>query len=773
MSFKKSSSPFIASLLVASTLSWAAHAEHINRIIIEGNKRVERSTIESYLTIKQGDNLTQEKQDASIKSLFNTALFDNVKITHNAGTMYVQVEETPLVIKVSIKGNSKVSSKKIMEEVMTKQGSSLRLSDIEYDKNKIIEMYKKAGRFAVQVTPDVKKLENNRVKVTFNVIEGPKTAVKTIRFVGNNNYRNDELRSVILTKETAWYRFLDSNDTYDPDRMEADKRFLTDFYNSVGFADFKILSASAELSPTKDHFVLTYAIEEGQKYQFGNIEIQNNLKEVKTDLLSKKIKVRKGKLFNGNLIDKTEDAIGEWLGDHGYPLVDVNHEMVKNPITNTVDIKFIVDKASKVFVRKINIRGNLKTHEKVIRREFKIAEGDVLNRSQIVNAHRNLSRLDYFDPKILVDAKQTEIPGRYDINVDLQEKSTSSIGLDIGYNTASGPFARLSYEDRNVLGTGRDFNASVHKAKRSSTYSVGLTDPYFMDKNLSLGTALSYTTTSSKGLHSHSFLGDNSPYALDTKSARVTAGYDLIDDLKHSINYTIKHDDLRVSQKQDSKFIKEQVGKYTTSEIGHSLILDKTDNINMPKSGFAIIGTQSYAGVGGNNKYLKHDITTDIYSSYADNKYTLKLSGSLGDIRAPNGHTVRINDRFNLGDASMRGFAPQGIGPRDKKTGEGLGGKKYYSATAELLFPIGMPQEFNLTGALFTDIGGVYDFDIKKGSDYRRDEVHDSKDARISYGVGLIWNTRIAPIRIDYAFRFRKKSYDEVQPWHLRFSTHF
>ena len=756
--------------MVASALSWTAQAEHISHIVVDGNKRVETATIESYLKVKVGDELTPTNQDASIKSLFDTSLFDNVKITHSGSTMYVHVEETPLVIKVLIKGNSKVSSKKINAEVMTKAGSSLRLSDIEYDKHKIIEMYKKSGRFAVRVTPDIKKLENNRVRVTFNVVEGPKTGVKTIRFVGNNNYRNAELRSIILTKESAWYRFLESNDTYDPDRMETDKQFLTEFYKSVGFADFKVLSSNAELSPTKDYFIITYAIEEGQKYKFGDVEIQNNLTEVKTDYLRRKIKVHKGKTFNGSAIDRTEDAIGEWLGDHGYPLVDVDHELTKDPITHIARVRFTVNKAEKTFVRKINIRGNLKTHEKVIRREFKIAEGDILNRSQIVKAHRNLRRLDYFE-KVELNPKPTAQPGRYDIDVDVQEKSTSSIGLDVGYNTASGPFSRLSYDDKNVLGTGKDFNTSIQVSKRSVSYNIGLTEPYFMDKNLSLTTSAFYTHVGSNGIQSHSFLGETAPYRMKSEGARVGIGYGLIDDLTHDVFYTIKHDNLTSPNGKTSIFITEQMGKFTTSAIGQSLTLDKTDNINMPKSGFLLAGTQEFAGSGGDNKYLKHDLTANLYSSYSENKYTLKLSGSLGDIRAPGNHKVRIIDRFNLGDATMRGFAPQGIGPRAKTTLESLGGKRYYSASAELQFPIGMPQEFNLTGAVFTDVGGVYDVDIPKG--YNKDSIWDSKDARISYGVGLIWNTRIAPIRIDYAFRLRKKSYDEVQPWHLRFSTHF
>lgn len=764
---------FITSLLVASALSSAAEAERVSNIIIEGNKRVETPTIEDYMTLKPGDEITQAAEDASIKSLYDTSLFDNVKITHTGSTLYVHVEETPLVVKVLIKGNSKLSSKKINTEVLTKAGSSLRMSDIEADKNKIIEMYKKSGRFAVRVNPEIKKLENNRVRVIFNVMEGPKTGVRKIRFVGNNYYRNNELKSIILTKESAWWRFLESNDTYDPDRMEVDKQFLTNFYQSVGYADFKVLSSSAELAPTKDYFIITYAIEEGAKYKFGDIELQNNLREVKTDHLKKKIKARKGRTFNANNIEKTEDAIGEWLANHGYPQVNVYHELEKNPVTRTVNVKIIVDKSDKVFVRKINIRGNLKTHEKVIRREFKIAEGDVLNRSQLTKAYRNLRRLDYFE-KVEINPKPTNSASKYDIDVDVQEKSTSSIGLDVGYNTSSGPFSRISYEDRNVLGTGKDFTAAVQVGKRNTSYSAGITEPYFLDKNVALSTSAFYTHVGSNGIQSHGFFGETTPYKMISKGGRVGAGYNLIDDLSHDVFYTIKQDHLTAPKADSSIFIIEQMGKFSTSSVGHSLTLDKTDNINMPKSGMVITGTQEFAGVGGNNKYLKHDLTASLYSSYADNKYTLKLSGSIGDIRAPHKHEVRILDRFNLGDASMRGFAPSGIGPRDKRTGESLGGKKYYSATAELQFPIGLPQEFNLTGAFFTDVGAVYDLDIPKNNPYyNKDTVYNSKDARVSYGVGLIWNTRIAPIRIDYALRLRKKSYDEVQPWHLRFSTHF
>lgn len=762
------------SLMAASLLTsiTSEASQIVNKIIVDGNQRVEASTIENYLDVHPGENFTDAKQKSAVRNLFKTSLFDEIKVRYDSGIVHVHVHETPLVIKIQIKGNSKISSKNINKEIMTKVGSSLRESDLEYDKNKIIEMYKRSGRFAVKVKPEIKKLANNRVTVTFKVIEGPKTAVKVIRFVGNDHYTGNELKSILATKEKAWYRFLESSDTYDPDRIEHDKTRLKYFYESLGYADFKVLSANAELSPSKDYFIVTYAIDEGQKYKFGKITLENNLKDIKTQYLKKRIKTIKGRTFNGSSIELTEDTIIDWLSSIGYQQVDIDHVMEKDLSTKTVNITYVVNKAAPAYVNKINIRGNLKTHEKVIRREFKMAEGDLVNRSQINRAQRSLRNLDFFE-KVIVDPKQLpDTQGKYDINVDVQEKSTSSVGIDVGYSTASGPFTKLSYDDRNVLGTGKDFNTAVQFARKSSSYSVGLTEPHFLDKNLSLGGSLFYNHSGSG--HINQFWGEQNPYTLDTIGGRINTGYELANDLSHNIFYTLKQDKLTVPQNQIALFLLEARGKRTTSSIGHSFTWDKTDNIYMPKKGYVITAMQEYAGLGGQNHYLKHDITATSYSSFVDNKYTLKISGSIGDIRGMHGHTVLVNDRFNLGDQSMRGFASNGIGPRDKRTGEALGGKKYYSATAELQFPIGMPQEFGLFGALFTDVGGLYDFDIKKNVKYyTKQDINDSKAPRVSYGLGLIWNTRIAPIRVDYAFRLRKQKYDDVQPWHIRFSTHF
>jgi len=767
MKLKKS----IAFLLSAtSVLCSNAYAGKVERIIVENNKRIESSTIENYLYLKKGQEASKEAQQKSIHSLYSTSLFENVKVTYNKGTLKVYVEEMPLVVKVLFKGNSKIGTKTINKAINTKIGHSLKNRSLEEDKQKILEIYKKSGRFAATVNPVVEKLPNNRVKVVFNIMEGPKTAIKKIRFVGNRHYRDHHLRATILTKESAWWRFLSSDDTYDPDRVEYDQMLLTVFYKSVGFADFKIISANAELAATKDHFNLTFAFDEGPKYKFGRSELHNNLPGVSAKALRRMSRLSSGSIFNIKKIEKIEDNISTWLANKGYPQANVYHVLDRDRSNNIINVKFMIDPSEKIFVSNINIKGNLKTHSNVIRREFRIEEGDVYNRSYIEKGDRNLRMLNYFDT-VKVVSSPTADPRKYDLNVEVAEKSTTSIGLEGGYNSASGPFGRVSFEDRNLLGTGKYLNAGFQVSKRNTSYNFGITNPYFMGRDLSLGTSLFYTHTGSG--HASSLMGEGSPYTLNTGGGRVSLGYDLFEDLHHSIGYTIKKEELTVSSAQGSHFIREQIGKYTTSSVSQTFSYNKLDNNYMPKSGYLLVGTQEYAGLGGNNKYIKHEASISKYSSFKENAITLRLSAEGGMINGVNKHKVKISDRFNLGDQTLRGFASRGIGPADKRTAEKLGGKRYYAATGELQFPVGAPEEFNLSGAAFVDVGGVWSIDVKKDSLYSKKDVRDNMAPRISYGLGLIWNTRIAPIKVYYGFRLRKQKYDEVQPWTISLTTAF
>lgn len=740
----------------------------IRKITIEGNHRIERSTIESYLKLKPGENYNSLKEDEAIKRLYATSLFRNIKMDMSSdGNLIVSVTETPFISSVVFRGNSKIKANMLSKEIYTMAGESLSQAKIELDVKKISEIYKRSGRFATIVTPKIEDLENNRVKVIFDIAEGPKTGIKYIYFSGNENYSDSELKSIVLTKESRWFRFLDSNDTYEPDRIEYDKELLKEFYQSVGFADFRVISVSAELNNTKEYFVLTYSLEEGEKYNFGNVTIENKLTNIDITPVNKIVNIKQGSVFNMKTVENIADKIGEYFTAVGYPAVNVYPDIVKNP-DYTINIKFIIEKADKVYINKINIINNLKTEDHVIRREFKSEEDDILNRSYIEKGERNLRNLDYFE-KIGITFAQAKTKDKYDLNVEVDEKSTSSVGFDLGYNTTGGVFGRFSFLERNLVGTGKILNAGVQVSKNTTSYYGGITDPHFLDRDLSLGVS-GFINKSGRGQSVLSNTDQN--YRQHSVGGKTSLGYEIKEDLSHEIDYLIKRDTLSAPSPSSSIFLQEQMGKFITSAIGHTIAYDQRDSKIIAKNGYLVSVSQEYAGIGGDNKYLKHEVDGKYYKSFIQNKLTLKLSASGGDIAALGGRVIRISDRFNLGDYSLRGFASGGVGPREKVTNEGLGGKRYYTFSTELNFPTPVPEEFNLTGAVFMDLGSLWGVGLNKAKYQSPNGIYNDKSLRASVGFGFIWVTRFAPIRMDWGFAVKKKKYDDTQHFHLRFSTH-
>jgi outer membrane protein insertion porin family len=751
------------------TFSKVVFAEKIKSIEVRGNKRIETSTIRNYLNLDIGDRIDQQKQDAAINSLYATYLFENLNLDFKDGILKVQVEEFPLVVKVEFKGNSKINNSTLKKEIITRSGASLSNSAISADVNKIQELYKKQGRFLTKATAKIEKLKNNRTKVVFEIMEGPKSEVKNIHFIGNKKYRASELKSLILTKEKVWFKFW-SNNAYDPDKIEHDKYILKQFYNSLGYADFQVISVNPQISKNKDYFDVTYVIDEGEKYRIDKIEIQNNIKGININDLQKFIKVKKGDKYNSVVLENIAEHIADYIENKGYPEISVSADTLgKDHQKRVVNIVFVIEKAAKVYINKINISGNVKTQDKVIRREFKISEGDLFNREAIDRGERNLRGLDYFE-KLTIAPVPTEKNDKYDLNIDVQEKATANAGLEGGYSSAEGLFSRIAYHERNFLGMGKYLDTSITFGRKKVTYSLGLTEPHFLDRNLTLGTSIFIMQSGSrKGI----FGSESQPYSINSYGGRINLGYDVTNDLTHDVHYSYRHDYLKVDTPTSSHYIKEQQGKINTSAIGHSLTYDRTDNRSFPKNGYMLSGSQEYAGIGGDSKYLKNEIEAKYLISFSDNDYTLKVSGSAGIIKGINGQKVRIRDRFNMGDPTFRGFAPGGTGPRDKKSGEGLGGQKFYNITTELSFPLGLPRELNLTGNVFVDYGALWSFDTKKDSAYSKNDVYDSKKPDMSFGVGFLWLTRMAPIRVDWAVPIRKKRYDETQRWHVRFTTSF
>lgn len=758
---------YLKTLILASSLLMGstALAEKIRDVQIIGNKRIEYDTITNYLAFQKGDEFSPAMQAESIKKLYATQLFDNISIKFSNGSLIVEVKETRLVTKIQITGNSRIKTATIQKDLISHQGSSVSKADIKFDVEKIKEIYRKAGRYAVNVNAKVEELENNRAKVIFDIVEGPKTSVKYINFVGNIDYKDSELRSVIFTKESAWFRFMDTSDTYDAERVEYDKYLLKRFYTSLGYADFNIISTIAELSPTKEYFTLTYTMDEGDKYNFGDISIESNIEEVNPEDFNKFLTAQKEVIYNSSSIEKISEQINEKLANEGYTGALVYPEEVIDRDNKVVNIRFVIQKGSKTYINKIRIEGNLKTRDNAIRRRLKVNEGDLFNRSAVNKGEQNIRNLDYFESVSVETEMPENAKNKADIVIKVEEKSTSSIQFEVGYNSMEGPVGRINFVERNLIGTGKYLTAGVDKYRKKVSYHAGIIDPYFMDRDLLAG--VTFFNMDSKG-------SDELPYDLNSIGTNLRMGYEFATDLRHDIIYTIKKDRLSGGDKNaPSIFIREQYGKKVTSAISNSFTYDKTDSVVVPKNGYIVSFTETDSGLGGDTKYLKHEADFKVFKSFSNNDYTIKVSGEVGMIGGYSGKKVSISDRFNLGDFSMRGFEASGLGPRDKRTKESLGGQKYYTISTELLFPVGLPKEFNVQGAIFSDVGSLWDFDVINPANYSKQDVYNSTMPRVSVGAGIVWVTRFAPIRLDYAIPIKKEPYDKTQHWHFRFSTSF
>lgn len=761
----------LCTILLSSTIlySHAASADKVSDIVINGNHRVEKDTILNYLTLKKGEEYSEGKERESIKDLYNTNLFDDIKIKFNKGLVEVDIKETPLVTKVELQGNSRIKSSIIKKELIAHKGSFLNKSDIKADVAKIKELYRKSGRYAVSVNAKIKELDSKRATVTYQIAEGPKSSIKYINFVGNRNYKDSELKSVLITKESAWFRFLDTSDTYDPDRVDYDKFLLEKFYHSLGYADFRVISSSAQLSETKEYFTLTYTVEEGGLYKFGNISIESKVDAIDPNLFEKLISIKEGEKYNGSKLEKISEEINEKLADLGFTGAIIYPDEKKNSDTKIVDIKFIVEKGSKTYIDKIIINGNLKTRDNVIRRQLKLNEGDLFNRSAIQKGEQNLRNLDYFEKVNLEIEPSANGNNKANVKIDVEEKSTSSIQFEVGWNSIDGPVGRINFVERNLLGTGRYLTAGIDKYERKTSYNVGVTDPYFMDRDLLVG--VKFFDSESKG-------NSSTPYSQQTIAGTTQLGYEVTTDLRHDIAYMYKADKLYVANRYSpSIFIQEEFGKTNTSSVANSLTYDKTDSVVVPKNGYILSATETYAGVGGDKKYLKHEADFKLFKSFYNNDFTLKISGDAGKVHGIQKHKLGITDRYSLGDYSFRGFAPGGLGPRDTSKGdikgEGLGGKNFYTLSTELFFQIGFPKEFNVQGSVFCELGSLWGYDIKTPHLYNRDKVLDSTTPRVTVGAGIIWITRIAPISIYYGLPIKREKWDKTQPWSFRFSTSF
>ena len=744
---------FWTMLMTTTAAAQAFAAATVRDIKVEGLERVEVETVLSYVDLNKGSTASDAKLDKSLKQLYATGLFEDVSLNiKDNGLLVIKVVENPVINKVLFDGNDKVDDSMLETEVQLKPRSTFSRSRVQEDVQRILEVYKRTGRYAVVVEPQIIKRDQNRVDLIFNINEGPLAAIDKINFIGNRHYTDDDLASEIMSKESRWYRIFSSSENYDPEKTNYDKELLRRFYLKRGYADFRVISAVAELSPDKKSFVVTYVLDEGNRYKVRSTNITSDIAEVKTAELTGELELNTGDWYNSDKVEKTVSALTEELGKKGFAFVDIEPELTKDMANGEIDITYHISEGQRIFVDRINITGNTRTHDKVIRREFRIDEGDAFNTSKIRDSRRNVENLDYFS-KVNIDTVPTD-DNKADINVNVEEKSTGSFNVGVGYSTVNGALIRTGISENNFRGLGQRVGFDVGISQRAQEYNMSFTEPYFLNRRLRAGFDLFRTEEDYQ---------DEGSYDSETNGGRLRLGWNYTDDLSQQFRYTLRQDEIRNVDSTASPYIKEEAGKYINSSVGQTLVYDKRDSAINPKEGYFLSFGNDVAGVGGDEKYLKFDTKAYQYYTFAD-YYTVKLFANAGYITGYGNEDVRLSNRYYLGGSTLRGFDVAGIGARDKNTKDALGGNWMIYSGSELMFPIGL-DEVGIRGRTFVDMGMLGKPD-NMGSD-----VDYSSSPRVATGFGFQWLSPMGQIDLDFAFPIVKESYDETQVFRLNFGT--
>jgi outer membrane protein insertion porin family len=768
------SAPAPAAPPAAPPAAVAPQSGVVQRIVVEGNERIETETINSYLPIQPGDTIGPEQIDLAIKTLFKTDLFSDVSIELQGGDLIVRVVENPIVNQVVFEGNDNMKDDKLRDEVQVRPRGIFTKGKVQADVQRIVELYRRSGRISVTVTPQIVQLPQKRIDLIFEISEGPKSGVMRINFLGNRRFSDNDLRGVIVTKESRIYRFLSTNDNYDPDRLDYDQEQLRKFYRNHGYYDFRIVNTVAELAPDKNGFVITYTLDEGERYKFGKLTVNTELKKLNGAVLRQLLPIRTGQLYQDDKIEQATDALTFAAGAAGFAFVDVVPHYTANRQTHTVDVSFDVKEGPRVYVGRIDVVGNTRTLDYVIRRELLLTEGDAYNRVLVDRSKLQVKALGFFKD---VDIQQVpgDAPDRTNLQVKVTEQPTGELSFSAGYSSVDRLVTDIGISERDFGGRGQDVRAEVSIGSLRQQINLGFTEPKFLNRNLSAGVDL------------YTFRYDFTQYAgyeSDSTGGDVRFGFPLSQYLTLQARYSLHTDKVVVSASQCgpnptlSPVICNQVGSTLTSAPGYTLRWDhRNDPIN-PTRGYYAQLTQDFAGLGGNVKYIKTQGEGGWYHGFSPS-FIFSATGSAGYISGWGGDYVRVNDRFFEGGNSFRGFEIAGLGPRDTNPSydQSLGAKLFAIGTLEQTFPDGLPEQYGIKTAAFVQFGtaGLVD-NAAKRDPYTHAIISTIKDdlaLRASAGISIFWKSPLGPIEIDLAEPFLKDSYDKTQTFNFSTSTRF
>ncbi len=733
----------------------APTGQRINEVRVLGTERIEPSTVLTYMDVRVGDSMTEETLDNALKSLFGTGLFADVTLRQKGNVLEVTVLENPVISQIAFEGNDKISDDELLAEIQMRPRQVLTRNKVQADVNRLYQVYQRNGRFSVNIEPKVIKLDQNRVNLVFEVTEGDVTVIEGVRFVGNQAYDDDKLRSEISTKEDRWYRFLATDDRYDPDRVKYDEEMLRKFYLSQGYADFRVVSSTAELSKERDGFYLTFMIEEGQRYHVGDVKIRSTLRNFDATVLAPELTFKEGEWYNASEIEASIDTLTKKLEENQFTFVNVKPETTRRRDQLLVDITFNITESTPVYVERIDVSGNVRTLDKVIRREFALSEGDPFNKTKLAKSEQNIRDLGYFET-VSVQNKQGSAPDKTVVNVDVAEKSTGELSIGAGFSTADGPLADFRIRERNFLGKGQDVTLAATVAGERTEFDFSFTEPYFLDRDFSAGVDLFHITRD---------LQDESSYDSRRTGGALRFGYPLSEHWRQSLRYRIEQNEITDVQSDASRFIRDQEGERVTSAVSQRIAYDDRDSVLFPTNGMNAWFDTEWAGLGGDASYLSAQVGASWFYPIAD-RWILNVLGETGVISGLS-EDVEINERYFLGGATLRGFERAGIGPRDPATDDSLGGNYFYRGTVEMSFPIGFPEEMGILGHGFTDIGSLWDLDETDPT------ILDESSIRGAAGLGVSWRSPMGPVRADVSVPYAKEDYDREEVFRFSFGTRF
>ena len=752
---------FSMSIFISANYVQAQNIPTITGIRVEGVQRIEADTVRAYLGFQVGDPVDLRLIDEGLKSLYATGFFADVQILREGNGIVIKVRENPIINRVAFEGNRRIDDKTLTAEVQLRPRVVYSATKAIADAKRIQDIYRRNGRFATTVEPKIIQLEQNRVDLVFEIKEGTRTTVASVLFVGNKIFSDRTLRSQIITHRSAWYRFLSTNDNYDPDRIEADIELLKNYYGQQGYVDFNVLSNVVEFSPERNAFFVTFTLEEGNRYKIGTVNLTTNLRNLNVDRLKKLIRSKAGSWFDSSLVEETISDLTEEIGTLGYAFAGVEPALNIDRENRRVDITYQIKEGIKVYVERIDIVGNVRTLDRVIRREFQIAEGDAFNASKLRTTRQRLFNLGFFS-KVDIQTKQGSAPDKVVLVVDVQEQSTGSLNFGLGYSTSDGPVGTVTLSEQNFLGKGQALSVNLTLSGLRSSAQISFDEPYFMGRDLRAGFDIFRTQA---GLFKIGSVDEQS-YRETSTGFTLRAGYDLSEHLSQNWSYLLSYDQIFKVKNGVSEAVQQQKGNSIKSSLSHSLVLDYRDSRFDTREGYSIRVSNEFAGLGGDISYLKSRVSAGYWVPVFNKNVTLALTGEAGYIFGI-GQKIRIVDSFYLGGDNLRGFEAAGIGPRDLLTDDALGGNISLKGTVELSFPLGLPEEYQIRGRIFTDFGTVFRSDFKAAS------VVDDTKLRVSVGFGFTWRSPFGPLAVDFGFPLMKAKYDVKQVFRFSVGTRF